>query len=159
MALPSDDDVRIAIKARIVLKAPLAVVKHRWELKFDPTQWPGLLRSPADQGRTHGYVITRVNNRGRRQGVGRVARFWTYRIMALHYYDTGTDSVNSEKLFKAELDAIVANFDANGNISNETGILAMLLEDQLLEFNEDGSKQFGSDCLFALGTLIVEPCG
>jgi hypothetical protein len=160
MALPSDDDVRNGVAAIIAATAPLAKVAGRWILRFEPGQWPGLLKSPADNDRTHGYVITRVENDGRREGIGKTKRLWTYRIFALHYYETGTDASNSEKKFKAELDAVTEALD-NATMIAVTGGYAKQIPDQLVRWTEDGNggKHFGSDNHFAAGTLILEPCG
>lgn len=154
MALPSDDDIRAAIKAVIVGAAPIAVVAGRWILKFEQAQWPGLLKSTADNGRTHGYVITRIRNGpGNVVGIGRRKRFWRYSIMGIHYYDTGTDAANSEKLFKAEIDAITAAFDA-GPVAGTRQV-----QEELIDWQED-LKPYGTEfCHVAMATLVVEPCG
>lgn len=154
MPLPSDKDVRAAIKAVIAAAAPNAVVAGRWVLKFEPAQWPGLLKSSADSGRTHGYVITRSRTGpASLLGVGRVKRLWAYTILGLHYYETGTDTTNSEDLFKAEIDAIVAALDA-GSIAGTKQVT-----EELVFFQED-LKQYGTEFVHvALGTYVVEPCG
>lgn len=156
MPLPSDQSVRAAISAIVTSAAPNAVVAGRWILRFEQGQWPGLLRPATgiDAGKTHGYVITRLRNGPATLiGLGRVKRFWTYSILGLHFYDTGTDASNSENLFKAEIDAITAALDA-ASVSGTKQV-----PEQMVMFEED-LKQYGTEfCHVALGTFVVEPCG
>jgi hypothetical protein len=59
----------------------------------------------------HGYVITRTQDAGREVAMRCVERDWSYDIWAMHYYQTGNKTANSDLTFNTELDAITAALD------------------------------------------------
>lgn len=155
MSLPADKDVRIAIKAKIETGAPKAIVLRRWTLGpiEASSEWPAILRSANDVNRTHGYVIVRPENDGEENGLHRITRLWTYTIFGLHYYETGDDSLNSEDLFNAELDAITAEFDL---VASST--IGGAKRKEPLKWRQDLKPYGGKLHHVGLGTLILEPC-
>jgi hypothetical protein len=91
--------------------APTAVVFERWILPEGEGQiqrWPGLLRSPSDSDRTHGYVIEVASsppidrNTRERMKAG-------FNIVGLHYHlESGTDT---SALVMAEIEKLDATFN------------------------------------------------
>jgi hypothetical protein len=155
MSYPSDKAVRAAIRAVIVGAAPLAKVLTRWTLGSieNSNDWPGELKAITDQQRTHGYVITREEISGEPAGSSIKGRIWTYTIFVLHYHASGNDALNSEDVFSAELDAVVAAFDLidNANIGGAK-------RREPIRFRTDLKTYGGKLHHVALGTLILEPC-
>lgn len=161
MSYPSDNAVRAAIKAVIasgvtqVGGQPIAKILTRWTLgSIDQSNdWPGELKAPNDQQRTHGYVITREEISAEVKGNVGPTRIWTYTIFVLHYHSSGNDALNSEDTFSAELDAVVAAFDtvASANIGGAK-------RREPIRFRTDLKPYGGKLHHVALGTLILEPC-
>lgn len=91
--------------------SPNAVVFERWILpegEGEMKRWPGLLRSPNDSDRTHGYVIEVAASpeidRGKRERLK--AKF---NIVGLHYHrESGVDT---SALFLAEIEKLDATFN------------------------------------------------
>lgn len=154
----TDDGVRTAIKAKIELVAPLAVVLPQWTLGSleDVANWPGILKSQNDAGRTHGYVIEREETDGRIKGGGQspMERIWTYLIFGLHYYLTANDFSNSRKLFNAEIDAICAEFDTLASGMDIGGAKRV----EPLRFRLDLKPYGGKLHHVGLGRLVLRPC-
>lgn len=159
MALDSDDTIRLAIAAGIEGIATLAVVFPWWVLPEDPIAWPGALRADSidldSQGnkRVHAYVMKRDDSEGERVDARRVKRIYRYNIMAFHYFDMGTKTANSEKLFTAEIDAISAYFD------NRVPLPAALARVEVLIWRTRvNNKTFGEQLHLGFGTLELAPC-
>ena len=94
------------LKTVVQAAAPLAVVFPWWCLGFDMSRWPGLLTSPDDDDRPHGWVITRMSILRTEAAQGLTDRRAVYAIWGFHDYSTGSEASNSEDLFQAELDAV-----------------------------------------------------
>jgi len=101
-----DNEIRMALAAEIEIAAPLAIVWPRWVLGIDPSDWPAVMRSANDQGRVHGYSMSRRSSSSVGEMSAHVSTESRYVIVAVHYFEAGNDSTNSEDLFKAEIDAI-----------------------------------------------------
>lgn len=157
MPLPSDSILRIKISDAIELVAPKAVIFSYWVLGHEQAQWPGLLRSPADldaegKGRVHGYVIRRRDSAGTVPGMDRVKRTYTYEILGLHYYYSGPEADNSEKLISAEIDSISDKFDRRKLLDPDLGRVEPITWRLLL-------PSIGGELLhLSIGTLVLEPC-
>ena len=150
---PNDSQIREQLRAQIQTVAPLAVVFPRWELGYNPVEWPGLLRSPNDDGKAHGWVITRRRNSGKKNHRRCVDRDWAYAIWGFHYYLTGNDATNSEDLFSAECDAVADTLDKDLELALPK---LQLIEAVDFQFDLFG---FGSEMLhLAQGVLVVRPC-
>ena len=147
--------MRLAIEAEIIAAAPLARVYPWWALGEDESEWPGMLVSPADGDRVHGYVITRRQTSAERENPGCVRRFFTYQIRGLRFYETGTRTANSDLTYNAELDAICARF-ANRNTLPKA--INRIAEDSELDFTVD-LKIFGGQLLHrSIGEITIEQC-
>src|SRR5262245_7638749 len=156
--MPSDSSLRIKI-ADVIETATLnkAVVFSYWVLGQDQTRWPGLLRSPNDLNsdgtkRVHGYVITRRESTGTRVGNGCVQHTYSYLIQGFHYYYSGPESDNSEKLLTAEIDAITDKFDHRELLDADFGRV------EPVQWTFD-LKSVGGELLHIVaGNLILPPC-
>lgn len=102
----SDHDIKGAIAEVIAGAAPKAVIFPWWALGRNQAEWAGLLRSPEDDDRAHGWIITRRANQRIGLVGGASEQRRTYYLWLFHYYDTGNAESNSDDLFQAELDAV-----------------------------------------------------
>src|SRR5262245_38433276 len=152
----TEAQMRAALQAEIEAAAPLAVVFPWWALGHDPNEWPGILKSPADSDRVHGYVITRRRTFGERENPNCVRRFFTYQIRGLRWYDeTGNEDANSDLAYNAELDAIGARF---ANKSSLPAPLKRIAEESELNFDVD-LNVFGGELLHrSVGEITFEQC-
>jgi hypothetical protein len=112
----SDNEVRNAILSIIQGAAPLAIVYPWWALGANTMLWPGMLQSPNDGNRIHGYVFTRIETRSKETAMRCVEKTWVYSIWGFHHYSTGTSSSNTDLDFVAEIDAINDAFNDIGNL-------------------------------------------
>ena len=150
---PNDSQIRESLRALIQAAAPLALVFPRWELGYNPVEWPGLIRSSNDAGRAHGWVITRRRNNGKKDHKRCVKRDWAYAVWGFHYYLTGDDALNSEDLFSAECDAVAETLDKDLETAQPE---LQIIEPVDCQFDLYG---FGGEMLHvAQGVLIVRPC-
>ena len=148
----TESDVRSAIESLIQTAAPNAVVFPWWVLGYQRDVWPGLLRSDADGGKVHGYVITRSMSDGTETGMRCVRRYWSYEIWGFHYYATGNKTSNTDLTFNAEFDAITTAFD------DVSTLAASLQRRQPPKWNVDLGVYGGELLHFAVGTITIEAC-
>src|SRR5215475_5959639 len=109
MAAYTDSQIRAAIKTVLAAAAPNAVIFAWWALGHDPESWPAILKPTTgpDSGKTHGYIVTRINSEGERKNSECVKRLFNYAIWGFYFYDeTSTESSSSDVRFNGELDAI-----------------------------------------------------
>ena len=153
MPIPSDATIRSKI-ADVIETATTnkAVVFSYWVLGYEQLRWPGFLRSANDQGRVHGYVIRRRESLGEVRGPNRVKRTYTYEILGLHYYYSGPEADNSEKLLSAEIDLLSDAFDKPGLLAAELARVEPVTWRMQL-------PSFGGELIhLVIGTLILQPC-
>jgi hypothetical protein len=152
----TEAQMREAIEGEIKTAAPLAVVFPFWALGWDERQWPGLLNSPSDSNRVHGYVITRRRTYAEREQPNCVRRFFTYQIRGLRWYDdAGTRAANSDLIYNAELDTICARFANRTTLPRSINRIA---ENSELDFTVD-LNLFGAQLLHrAVGSITIEQC-
>lgn len=119
----SDAEIRASIKAEVVAVAPLALVFDYWPLGVRENEWPGVMRSAADDGKAHAWIITRRSMETQRKvGAGsHVTKKPTYFLMFFHWYDEGSTGL-SESLFSAEIDAVV------DGVSSDAGVQVPLID-------------------------------
>jgi hypothetical protein len=168
MALPEDHNVRLAIKGHIEIEAPKAIVNPYWTLdEIEVDSWPGELVSianlpsrPGDNKRTHGYVITRFETDGQIVGGGQTPskRVWEYIIFGMHYHDWTNYTTNSDRLFNAEIDRIVARFDGISKMPDSAAQLAGAQMETLLRFRIERGKYGGKLHHVAVGRFKLNPC-
>ncbi len=150
---PSDKQIREGITSLIQAAAPLSVAFPRWILGYVPADWPGLLRSPADDKRTHGWVTTQRGDDGTKKGQSCTNRDYTYAVWGFYFYETGSDSLNSEDLFSAEREAVVKTLDDDLPL-----LLPQLSIITPISFQYD-LYGFGGELVHvAQGRLVVRPC-
>lgn len=150
---PNDKQIRTSIAALIQVAVPLSIVFPRWILGYDPAEWPALLRSPSDGNRAHGWIVTQRNDDGTVKGQRCIDRDYTYAVWGFHYYDTGNDALNSEDLFSAEREAVVATLD-----KDLAPLLPQLSVRTPVSFQYD-LFPFGGELMHvAQGRLVVRPC-
>jgi hypothetical protein len=158
MAIPADSVLRAKISDVIETNAPKAVVFSYWVLGFDQTTWPGLLRSALDLGptgtkRVHGYVVTRRESTGVEKGINCVRRNYTYLIYGFHYYYSGPEADNSEKLMTAEVDLISTAFDLRQSLDPDIARIPTPISWTF------GMGSVGGELLHIItGTLVLQPC-
>lgn len=148
----SDQQIRTALEGIITTAAPLAVVYPWWVLGVKQDMWPGLMRSSLDSDRVHGYVITRAQDEGVEKAMRCVNRSWSYDIWALHYYQTGNRTANSDLTFNTELDLITSALDDIATVPNE------LKRRQPIRWTIDLNVYGGELLHFAVGSITIDPC-
>jgi len=115
--MESDATIKAAVRVEIVAVAPLATVFDINPLGRQDGEWPGILRSEADQGRAHAWIITRKAIEVRRSLSQAKQLKPTYALLGFHWYD---DRLGSEALFNAELDAVVQAVTSDAGVQVTT---------------------------------------
>jgi hypothetical protein len=148
----SDKDIKAAIAEVIETAAPLSVVFPWWVLGHEMEEWPGILRSPDDNDRSHGWIITRRSNE-RTPGVGGTSdQRRLYHLWGFHYYETGNADLNTDDLFQAEIDAI-------GDALSDSDAITIIDYHEQLQVPFIGVIKAGSELLhMALCQLTVSVC-
>lgn len=150
---PNDSQIRSTLRTLVQDAAPTAIVFPRWELGYNPVEWPGLIRSSNDNDRAHGWVITRRAIDAEKNGQRCPKRDYVYAVWGFHYYLTGDDATNSEDLFQAEVDAVCATLDTDLKTAHPE---LRLIEPIGFQLDLYG---FGGELLHvAQGRLVVQPC-
>ncbi len=100
--MASSYEIQVAIAAVIQAAAPSAIVVPRNILgQLQQGQW-GMIQDGSNK--IHGWVVTMIANPITNEiNLEYDPRFWVWQILQ---YDTGNDTVNSEKTFLDENDAV-----------------------------------------------------
>jgi hypothetical protein len=150
--IATERDVRVALAAVIAGAVPLALVYNRWILAFDPGQWAGLLRSPADGGRVNSWTVTRRAVSEEKIGNNCVRAVWFYDVIGYYGYSTGDDTSSSEDQFQADVDAVCAAVAA-------AGLDPAIGRNDQLQFPMIEISSFGAELIHvARGRLSITPC-
>ncbi len=139
--VPSDDQMKDEIKAILQIADPLGVVLKEFVLEVMSGENPNVIRSAADGGRVHGWMIGSGKQENKRQGNPRFqdATIQTsfridstlhYRLWFLHYYQLGVSST----LFQTILDKAVEEFSKRPRFSIE---ISNIKQHQELQVEDD----------------------
>jgi uncharacterized protein (DUF3084 family) len=108
--LATEVQIRNAIAAKIAEVAPQAVVVPRNILNTKNNGWLGLLQSPDDNDRIHGWMVTQRAapiNEQRTNGAEYSLNFSVWQFWA---YETGDDAANSEDASSSEREVVMTAF-------------------------------------------------
>ena len=108
--MATEKAIREAIAAKIQTAAPTAVVVPRNILGIKDDGWYGLLQSPNDSNRVHGWMVTlgaQTLVENRQSGAEYSLKFL---IWQFYQYRTGSNTANSEDEAGAEREAVIAAF-------------------------------------------------
>lgn len=111
--MATEKEIREAIAARIQTLAPSAVVVPRNILGIKNDGWLGLLQSPADGNKIHGWMVSlqsQVLIEDRGFGAEYELRYAVWQFLQ---YSTGDNTNNSEDVFSAERAAVIQGFAGN----------------------------------------------
>jgi hypothetical protein len=148
----NERDVRVALAGIIAAAVPLGLVYNRWVLAFDPGQWAGLLRSPADAGRVNSWMVTRRAVAQEKIGNNCVRAVWHYDVIGYYGYATGNDTASSEDQFQADVDA-VCKAVADAALDPAIG------RNDQVQFPAITIEAFGGELVHvARGRLSITPC-
>jgi hypothetical protein len=150
--ITTEREVRVALAAVIAAAVPLALVYNRWVLAFDPGQWAGLLRSPADNGRVNSWMVTRRAISEEKIGNGCVRAVWFYDVIGYYGYATGDDAASPEDRFQADVDAVC-------KAVADAGLDPAIGRNDQLQFPMIDIAPFGGELIHvARGRLSITPC-
>lgn len=159
----TDATIRAAIRDVFNQYAPTCVCFPWHVLGAKRDQWPGKLRSASDAGsdgkpRVHAYVFTRIETAGDWKTGNCARNEFAYEIWGFHYYDTGTQTANSDLTFNAELDTLRYKFNDLNLITADLPTQAETLSERLIPLSwRVDTDVFGGELLhFAIGNLIIE---
>lgn len=148
----TEREVRVALTGIVAAAVPLALVYNRWVLAFDPGQWAGLLRAPADNNRVNSWMVTRRAVSEEKIGNGCVRAVWFYDVIGYYGYSTGDDAAASEDTFQADVDAVCAAVAASG-------LDPAIGRNDQLQFPMIEISSFGGELVHvARGRLSITPC-
>ena len=154
MAAYTDLQIRTAILGVLAAAAPNAIIFPWWALAHDPDTWPAILKPSTgpDAGKTHGYILTRMNSEGTRRNSECVKRLFSYAIWGFYFYDeTSNNTTSSDVRFNAELDTITNAFIIAASLPAE---LRKVQEEP--QFKVDLASLGGELLHYATGQLVVE---
>jgi hypothetical protein len=113
--MPTDKQVRDAIKAIILTVSPNAVVHNRWVMALIDGEQANILR--RTDGKIQAWMISRLSASNTRVGpvpysveASRIPykreSSWTYRIRFVYQFDESNESNSSEDQFNAEIETV-----------------------------------------------------
>lgn len=105
----------MAIAEQVAIAAPKAKVWPFWVLNADLSSWPAVMRSEADQGRAHGWCITRRMALVEEQMSNHVLIRPTYYLWGVHYRFQDQIEGNTDWIFNDEIDGLISQFAKNLN--------------------------------------------
>lgn len=151
--MTDDKTLRRQIASQIRIAAPLAIVWPRWVLGAEVRDWPAVMRSSLDSNRVHGWCVSRRTVPVTEEMSDHVSLSPRYTISGVHYHLVGTDDDNTEDLFQAEIDAIIAQFAMH----DETAI--EIANHDGMQFRIIGYQNSGAELLhWALADLTLYIC-
>jgi hypothetical protein len=142
--------LRQGLKRLIEEVAPTAKVYERWPLKFDAGATAELLKSPADNGRIHSWIIGIHRAIPSEPTIGGSALTWdlTVRVWGLIGYEYGIDSDNPQNTIELEAKRVTQIIYLNREHLTLDYTQA-LHEVGLLEFRDIDAHGFGRDDIIA----------
>lgn len=152
--------VRQGLSRIIEAVAPTARVYERWPLKFDTGQTAELLKSSADNGRIHAWIIgiSSAIPYIDRVGGGSSLVIWdlTFRIWGFIGYEYGIDSDNPQNTIETECRKLVQAMHLNRD--HLTLDWTQCLKDVgELEFPDIDAQGFGrDDIIVAQGEMKIK---
>lgn len=148
--------LRQGLRRLIEAAAPTAKVYERWPLKFDVEKTAELLKSSADGGRIHSWIIG-INKAipiSDRSG-GLLLWDLTFRIWGFIGYSYGVDSDNPQNTIENECRRLVQLLEAN-RIHLTLDNTQALKDVGFLEFQDIDAQGFGrDDIIVAQGELVI----
>lgn len=157
--MPNDLDkrIRLAIKPAIKTPYPTAAVFVWNALSHELTEWPGLLRTTdfATSGKTHGWIIKRVEALATRKTAFRDRQVITYDVWGFYGFRSGKESDNSDFEWSEICDTVYENLKAAHNL----GLDGEVENHDLLQFRNHTTINCGEETLhFSHGRLTVHLC-
>jgi hypothetical protein len=149
--------LRQGLRRLIEHVAPKAKVFERWPLKFDAGQTAELLKSPADGGRIHSWIIGIHRAIPLENAIGGSALNWdlTVRIWGFIGYEHGIDSENPQNEIELEAKRVTQIIYLNREHLTLDNTQA-LHKVGLLEFRDIDAQGFGrDDIIVAQGELKI----
>lgn len=160
--MPTDQEVRTSLKQVINKATPDARIFPWFILEGPPKHWAGKLANllqldALNRAKVHAYLISRSETSGEWKTGNCARRWWSYEIFAFHWYDTGTESGNSDFTFNAELDLITSYLDDLTLVAADLPDAAVILDSRRdpIEW-EIHLDPFGDKSLhFAIGRIAI----
>lgn len=149
--------LRQGLRRLIEHVAPKAKVYERWPLKFDISKTAELLKSEADNGTIHSWIIGIHRAIPYQDRIGGDVLFWdlTIRIWGFIGYEYGADSDNPQNTIELEAKRITQVLLKNIEHLTLDNTQA-LKEVGLLEFPDIDAHGFGrDDVIVAQGELSI----
>lgn len=103
--MPTEKQIREAIKTSVIASAPAAVVISRDAVDWTNKKWLNWLNSPSDGGKLHGYLITWDGGESEPPYLQDYEAIIS--ILGAYAWRFGNDSSNSSDEFSAEVEALI----------------------------------------------------